>query len=118
MRISASIPADIAERMNDRPADEPAEQTTDIALMVALTDPEIIWEGLGPDGVQYPFNDTVPLGASAEQRRELARRRSEYDDIVAINIGDLIRTKDYLELGHRLAKQVENHARRVTEARQ
>ena len=87
----------------------------DIPLKVreALTDPEIIWEGMSSDGVKYPFDDYLPLGSTREERQDMAIRRREYDDILAINIGDLVISGDHAELGRIVAEQLITHAERV-----
>ena len=118
MTISAATPADIAEQQNDRPVITPVAvsvEPLDIPLKVqlALTDPDIVWEGLSSEGVQYPFPDNS-LGATREQRQSLAIRRREYDDCLAIYLGDLIREGDYAEFGRLMAEQVIGHTQRST----
>ena len=50
-----------------------------------LTDPEFIWEGLGPDGIKYP--NAVAYHGKLNWAETLKNRR-EFDKKIALRIGN------------------------------
>ena len=65
----------------------------DTKLLKAATNPDIIWEAIGPDGVQYPF-PTNTIAMSDEQRAETKRLMAMHDDNLALQISLAIITEN------------------------
>lgn len=53
-----------------------------------LKDPDVIWEGIGPDGVRYPMAIKY---SGLNDPMESAKARRAYDDDLALKIGNYAR---------------------------
>jgi len=77
-------------------------------LETLLSDPDNVFEAIGPDGIKYPFNDCF-LGKTEHERAALRKRINDFDDNLARQLAVLIITKDDAELGRILRVQAEQY---------
>lgn len=72
-----------------------------------LSDPELVWETLGPDGITYPGLNTNTLRMDKGQREHCHLKMRAIDDSIAIHLGMLIVLKDYEAIGRIMVLQAE-----------
>ena len=84
-------------------------------LQNLLSYPPFIWEAISVDGVTYPFS-TNRFNMTEKQRAENIGMVNEYDNAVAIRIGELVVAGDDAELGQLVREQILGHAKQVLEA--
>ena len=73
-----------------------------------LSDPDQVFEAMGPDGIKYDFN-TVMLRMNEDQRKMVSFRMSEIDRRVAANLAAAIVDRNYAALGALICGQVERY---------
>lgn len=67
-------------------------------LETLLSDPDNLWESIGPDAIKYPFPSSM-LGKTELERKSISTKMVNFDNHLARQLAALMITKDDAELG-------------------
>lgn len=91
--------------MSDNDERTPAEEA---AVRHVLSDRDLVWEAIGPDGITYDFN-TNTLRMDDLGRISCQTRMASVDDAIAAKLAYLISVNDYEAIGELVCDQVNGY---------
>lgn len=80
----------------------------EIAVRYVLTNSDLVWEAMGPDGITYDFNTNI-LRMDEKERELCSSKMVAKDNAIAATYAYFVSVKDYEAIGRMVVDQFDGY---------